>query len=308
MLIASIQSRHIKEDSLGTNPHKNLIDGSALDLELLQELQRRPPPFTPGEPLFWDDPHISKGMLASHLDPKTPSASRSPERIERTVAWLVEVLGLQPGDAVIDLGCGPGLYASRLAGRGLRVTGVDYSRRSIDYATQHAQKAGLEIIYRNQDYLTLEDENLYDAALLIYGDFCPLAPEKRARLLASVRRALVPGGRFALDVTTRLCRKKYGAGSTWYAVETGFWKPGPHLVLEQGFDYPEQSIYLDQFVIIESDGTVTVYRNWFQDYDPEAIVAELEAGGFVVEGVWSDLEGTPYSKDTQWIGLVARTE
>ena len=156
-----------------------IVNGDKLDLARLQQLQQRPEPFTPGEPLFWDDPHISKGMLASHLNPNTAGASRRPEMIDRSVAWLVETLGLREGDAVVDLGCGPGLYASRLAERGLRVTGVDYSRRSIAYATQYAGEHGLDIAYCYQDYLTLDDEGQYDAALLIYGDYCPLAPAQR---------------------------------------------------------------------------------------------------------------------------------
>jgi SAM-dependent methyltransferase len=283
-----------------------IVNGDRLDLARLQQLQQRPEPFTPGEPLFWDDPHISKGMLASHLNPNADGASRRPETIDRSVAWLVETLGLGEGDAVIDLGCGPGLYASRLAERGLRVTGVDYSRRSIAYATQYAGEQGLDIAYRYQDYLTLDDEGQYDAALLIYGDYCPLAPAQRSQLLANVRRALRAGGRFVLDVTTRVCRKRHGLQCGWYAVDTGFWKQGPHLVLEQGFDYPEQAIYLDQYVVVEADGTLSVYRNWFQDYTRETITAELEVGGFAVQGIWNDLTGTPYAEGGEWIGVVAQ--
>jgi SAM-dependent methyltransferase len=283
-----------------------IVNDNKLDLARLQQLQRRPEPFTPGEPLFWDDPHISKGMLAAHLNPNTEAASRRPEIIDRAVAWLVETLGLRAGDAVVDLGCGPGLYAARLAERGLRVTGVDYSRRSIAYATQYASEHGLDITYRYQNYLTLDDEGQYDAALLIYGDYCPLAPAQRRQLLANVRRALKDGGRFVLDVTTRVCRKRVGLQDGWDAVDTGFWKPGPHLVLKKGFDYPEQAIYLDQYIVIEADGTLSVYRNWFQDYTRETITAELEAGGFAVQGVWNDLTGTPYAEGGEWIGVVAQ--
>jgi len=69
----------------------NLITPSGqLDLSMLMALQKKPAPFTPGEPLFWDDPHISKGMLAAHLDPNTDVASRRPETIDRTVAWIVD--------------------------------------------------------------------------------------------------------------------------------------------------------------------------------------------------------------------------
>ncbi len=277
-----------------------------MNLEYIRKLQEKPAPFTPGEPLFWDDPHISTQMLKAHLNPDNDLASRRPQTIQKSVDWLTASLDLQTGDSVIDLGCGPGLYASRLAEHGLRVTGVDYSCHSIDHAIQHAQQNHLNIQYRYQDYLTLDDEGKYDAALLIYGDYCPLAPEQRKTLLANVQRALKPGGYFVLDVTTSTHRKKYGNSNNWYAVETGFWKPDPHLVLEEGFDYPEQSIFLDQAIVIEENGNISVYRNWFQDFTHETITQELQSSGFTVRSVWNDLTGTPFSEDTEWIGVIAQ--
>jgi SAM-dependent methyltransferase len=275
-------------------------------LAQLIELQHKPEPFTPGEPLFWNDPHISSQMLQFHLDPNVEAASRRPETIDRAVLWLIDTLSLKVGDSVLDLGCGPGLYASRLARAGLQVTGVDYSRRSIAYATGYAQENHLDILYRYENYLDLRDENQYDAALLIYGDFCPLSPEQRARLLRNVHRALKPHGKFVLDVTTREHRKKHGNRNGWQAQETGFWKPDPHLVLEEGFDYPEQSIWLDQYTVVEADRTVSVYRNWFQDYTPETIRAELEQNQFAIEGMWGDLTGSPLNPEGEWIGVVAQ--
>lgn len=245
-------------------------------------------------------------MLKVHLDPDIDAASRTPETIDRSVRWIIEKLDLKTGGRVLDLGCGPGLYASRFARAGLQVTGVDYSRSSIDYASRYAREQNLNIQYRFQNYLELDDENLYDAALLIYGDFCPLDPQQRATLLKNVSRALKPGGRFVLDVTTREHRRKHGNKNNWYAAESGFWKPGSHLVLEEGFDYPEQSIWLDQYTVIEGDGKVSVYRNWFQDYIPEMITEELALGSFSVESLWGDLAGRQYSPDSEWIGIVAR--
>jgi SAM-dependent methyltransferase len=277
-----------------------------MNLDLILQLQQKPEPFTPGEPLFWNDPHISAQMLKWHLNPENDVASRRPETIQRSVDWLVATLGLHPGDSVLDLGCGPGLYAARLAENGLQVTGVDYSRRSIDYATQYAAEHQLDIRYRYQNYLTLEDEDKYEVVLLIYGDLCPLSPDQRQTLLGNVLRALKTGGHFVLDVTTRIHRQKDGSRNGWYTAKTGFWKPGPHLVLEEGFDYPEQSIFLDQAIVIEADDKVSVYRNWFQDYDRAAITAELEQAGFGVQSVWNDLTGMPFRDDTEWIGLVAQ--
>jgi len=270
----------------------------------LLELQQKPTPFTPGEPLFWDDPHISAQMLGFHLNPDIDAASRKPEAIDRSVKWLIETLTLKTGDSVLDLGCGPGLYASRFAQAGLQVTGVDYSHCSIEYATRYANENNLNITYRYQNYLELNDENQYDMAFLIYGDFCPLNPEQRATLLHNIYHALKPNGKFVLDVSTRECRRKHGNKNRWYAAESGFWKPDPHLVLEEGFDYLEQSIWLDQYTVLEADGKVSVYRNWFQDYTPETITEELSQGSFFVESLWGDLLGTIYTPESEWIGVI----
>ena len=283
-----------------------ILEQGGLDLALLNSLQEKPAPFTPGERLFWDDPYISEQMLATHLDPSKDLASRRPETIDRTVDWLATSLGMQPGTSILDLGCGPGLYSMRFAQRGFTVTGVDYSRRSIRYAKENALQLGLDICYRYQNYLTLEDTGQYDVAMLIFGDYCPLSPEQRSKLLQNGYRALKPGGYFVLDVSTRVLRKRYGSVNGWYVAENGFWKPGVHLVLEQGFDYPDQSIFLDQVIVIESSGKLSVYRMWFQDFTRDTITNELENGDFVVQSTWNDLHGTPLTDDTEWIGVVAQ--
>lgn len=289
----------------------------------LLSLQTPPPPFTPGDAYLWTDPHVARQLLAAHLDPHTDAASRKPETVARSAAWVVEILGLQPGQRLLDLGCGPGLYAVPFARAGLQVTGVDISPTSIDYARAAARQEGLEIDYRCHSYLELDFEPgvepsvepsleagleaRFDAAVLIYGDFCPLSPEQRARLLANLRRALRPGGAFVLDVTTPPLRRRLGLKNSWYASPGGFWRPTPHLVLEQGFSYPGE-ITLDQYVLIEGDGTLTTFRNWYQDYTPETICAELTAHGFAVDSLWCDLLGTPYQPASEWIGLVTHRQ
>jgi SAM-dependent methyltransferase len=278
---------------------------AAIDLSRICQIQEKPQPFEPGEPQFWTDPHIARQMLASHLDPTVDGASRRPDTIEHSTNWIATSVGLRPGDCILDLGCGPGLYDERLAQAGFQVTGVDFSQSSIDYAIAQAREKELPIQYRCKNYLELDDPALYSAVLLIYGDLCPLSPERRAKLLANVRTALKPGGCFILDVTTPRCRQKYGLKNGWYAAGQGFWKPGPHLILEQGFAYPDD-LFLDQFIVIEGDGKISVYRNWFQDYTPETIRAELAGGGFEIESLWADLTGMPYTPDSEWIGIVVR--
>jgi SAM-dependent methyltransferase len=287
--------------------HVNAIEGRKLRVDLLCALAERPPLFEPGEPLFWNDPHISGQMLKAHLDPGTDAASRPPEAIARTVEWLSAKLDLRPGDRLLDLGCGPGLYSTRFAERGFQVTGVDYSRRSLDYAAAHA--GGLPVEYLYRDYVTMDPAEYaarFKAAVLIYGDICVLDDEARDRVLANVHTMLVPGGLFAFDVTTPVHRDRYGPSRDWEANMSGFWKPGPHLSLDQLFDYPEAGVYLRRSLVIEEDGKVSDYRIWTHLYTAESIEPLLRRAGFELLEVWGDLTGAPYGARSEWLGFLAR--
>ena len=137
--------------------------------------------------------------MAAHLDPNTDAASRRPETIEAIVDWLASHLDLQPGDSVIDLGCGPGLYTSRLARRGLRVTGVDSSPNSLEYARRQAQEQGLDIEYVLGSYVELDYQDRFDVALLIYFDFGVLPDDDRR---VPRRCTVPPPGAPSPDITT----------------------------------------------------------------------------------------------------------
>ncbi len=88
-------------------------------LDNLLKINTKPLLFEPGEAKFWDDPHISKSMLEAHLNPNHDASSRKPDAIDKTVKHLFESKVLKAGMKVLDLGCGPGLYAERLCGAGV---------------------------------------------------------------------------------------------------------------------------------------------------------------------------------------------
>ena len=200
----------------------------------LAERGKKPKRFEPGEALFWDDPHISKSMLEAHLNPNADGASRKLEAIEKTVKHLVKTSIITPGDKALDLGCGPGLYSSRFCMNGIHVTGIDVSRRSIDYARKSAKEQGLCIQYICGSFFSIDSEDAFDCVLQIYGELCTFSDEARNRLFGIVHRALKAGGRFIFDVSTRNLRMREGIKNRWYYSDGGFWRPSRHLVLEQG--------------------------------------------------------------------------
>lgn len=276
----------------------------SLSLDALERALARPEPFAPHDAPFWHDPHISRQMLAAHLDPSTAAASRRPDEVARIVDHLVRALHVGAGDRLLDLGCGPGLYAIDFASRGLAVSGIDLSPTSLAYAVDAARAAALAIDYRVGDYTVEPLGGPFDAAVLIYLDFGVLPDEPRDRLLDAVRAALRPGSRFAFDVHAPARRRVTDAAITVERSRGGFWRPGPHLVVETTYRYGED-LDLNQYAVLEGD-SVTAYRVWDHAYSAAQLRALLKRHGFVVEASWSDLAGAPCRRSSPTIGVVAR--
>lgn len=101
---------------------------------------------------FWTDEHTSKQMRSFHLDESIDISSRNAPFIRESVDWIVSHFGLSEASSVADFGCGPGLYTMQLARHPTRVTGIDFSERSIRYANSVAKESGLSINYVHQNY------------------------------------------------------------------------------------------------------------------------------------------------------------
>jgi len=271
-------------------------------LGLLRELARRPAPFavdTVRE--LWTRPHLARKMLEYHLSQETDHSSRRVDEIGRIVDWLDAQLELD-GRRVVDLGCGPGLYARRMAARGAHVTGVDFSAHSLDYARSRNME---RVEYLEADYLEDELPGGFDLAALIYFDYCALAPERRSRLLGRIRDLLVPGGYFVLDVP--------GPGA-FDAVEDavvieerlmdGFFAPGDYVGVHRTDVYEDEAVSLDRFAVFEADDAWMIW-NWVQYFTPERIAAELADGGFMVRAVTGGLDGAPLTDDSPTLGVIA---
>lgn len=69
------------------------------------------------------------------------------------------------GLRILDIGCGAGLLAERMAKQGATVTGIDVAAKNIGIARQHAQAQGLVIDYRCGAVEALKDVDDFDVVL-----------------------------------------------------------------------------------------------------------------------------------------------
>lgn len=270
--------------------------------DLLYDISQRPKPFscyTTRE--LWTRPHLAEQMLHFHLDQETDLASRRIDSIDRIVNWIDTQLDLS-NKRVCDLGCGPGLYTQRFSNAGAKVTGVDFSSHSLEYAMAQAND---QINYINADYLADNLPTGFDVITLIYTDLCTLSSDQRHQLLVRMRNMLNPGGHIVFDVA--------GMGSFANKEELtiienrlmgGFWAAGNYVGIQKSFLYQKECLSLDSYLIVEPNQTWRIF-NWLQYFTPESIEEELNDAGFKIIQMVGDLSGEPLKSESDFIGIVA---
>lgn len=255
---------------------------------------------------LWDDEHISQKMLEFHLNGDLEPASRPADVIRRSVEWIASEFKIGPGIRMADFGCGPGLYTVPFAERGAKVTGVDFSRRSIDHAKRVAGKRGLAIDYVLGDYLEYKSPKRFDLITLIYCDFCALSPRQRAKLLGVFHSHLADGGRVLLDVFSLKAFEGREEASTFAKnLMGGFWSATDYMGFMRTFRYEELKVALDKYTIVEPKRTRVIY-NWLQYFTVETITKELEDSGFELQALYANATGEQFKEDSPEIALVAR--
>lgn len=213
---------------------------------------------------------------------------------ENEVDFLVTHLGLEPGQRVLDVGCGPGRHAYALARRGIEVVGVDISDRFVELASRDAPP-GAE--FRRLDARALPFEAEFDAAIslcqgafgLCGGPGAPTTIEPDAVVLDGMARAVRPGGRVAVS-----------AFSAYFQVR---W-------LEDADDFDAATgVNREVMEVMDPEGTAVSYEAWTTCFTPRELRTLAAASGLVVDAVWSvtpgDYAAKPPDLDTPEFLLLA---
>jgi SAM-dependent methyltransferase len=127
---------------------------------------------------------------------------------------VLEAAGEMEGFRVLDLGCGPGLYAAEMTSKGATVVGVDESQEMVRLARESVPTARFEIHDLNQSLDWLEDQSfdLAVMALVIHH------LDNRRLVLDEVHRLLRPGGRLVLST--------HHPTSDWYRLGGSYFEVG----------------------------------------------------------------------------------
>ncbi len=280
--------------ALLSNPHANLVrwirimtdtltpEAAARLMAALRQIYDRPQPPVPwrdGGNLPWDDPAFSERMLKEHLDQSHGAASRRLPEIRGQVQVMLEWLRLGPGGRLLDVTCGPGLYAAEFARRGIAVTGIDFGPASLRYAAELCKDLPCRFVRGDVREMNFAGDG-FDAAIYLYGQFTVLRPDESMDVLRRIRAALRPGGWLLLEI---LDDEKFDKKDSawWYTDRGGLWGDFSYLHLgERAWD-PVQRAAVERFHILNLEsGELQVYGLSDQAYTAAQVTRMLHEAGF----------------------------
>jgi SAM-dependent methyltransferase len=119
------------------------------------------------------------------------------------VAHLCAVSGLQPGERVLDLACGHGRIANRLATLGAQVTGLDATAEFLRLARAEAAELGVTVDYVEGDMRRLPWQAEFDLVVSWFTSFGYFGDQDNRRILAQAHQVLRPGGRVVIELNNR---------------------------------------------------------------------------------------------------------
>jgi ubiquinone/menaquinone biosynthesis C-methylase UbiE len=205
------------------------------------------------------------------------------------------LLELEPGVEVLDLACGHGRIANRLAERGAVVTGLDAD----PYFLAKAQEAASGAEYVRADMRELPfGEASFDAALLWFTSFGYFDDEGNRSVLRELRRVLRPHGRAVLELNN-LPRVL----ATFQ--RQSFVRRGADVMLDEHGEFDEETRLMETTRTYVRDGAVREIRFSVRYFLPEELREWLLAAGFQRVELF-DGAGEPFTPESRRLIAVAR--
>jgi SAM-dependent methyltransferase len=138
------------------------------------------------------------------------------------IDFLWDALELEPGQRVLDVGCGPGRHALELARRGIDVVGVDASDEFLTLARERAASERLEARFELLDVRHLAYAAEFDVAIcLCQGGFGLLGGRDEVDVFSRIVRALRDGGRLAVSAFSSAFAVRFLEENETFDVATG---------------------------------------------------------------------------------------
>jgi SAM-dependent methyltransferase len=268
--------------------------------DVLRPFKSQAEEFTPRDTLPWERLAanlLSCGQIETSLGCLSPAVV-----VETQVTWLLDHLALPPHAAILDIGCGPGLYSQRLAQSGYQVTGIDVAQPFLDYAQAQAKKQGLACVYRPLSMFELTFEAEFELVLLINSVLKQLTLAELPALLTRFKAALKPGGHLIAEFSVA---PAYDEGVEPTIDESAafypcsIWSRQFHLWLMRTLTFPASRERVTHHLILEPEHQPQEYWSRYPLHSVPDLSKTLTRQGFKVKEIFGFMPGQPVQSADQ---------
>jgi SAM-dependent methyltransferase len=222
------------------------------------------------------------------------------ERNRQEVEFLRGALGLPPGAHLLDLACGTGRHAIGMAKAGHQVTGFDFNPHYLEIAAHNAEREGVTVRWMVGDMRELEFEGIFDGVYSFFTSFGYFSDAENERVVASLVRALRPGGRFLIDMANRDWLLIHRQQRTWTQQQDG------GLLMEEATLDIATSRVTSRLTLIPPGGGAHVTKEFLlRLYTCAELTALFERHGLRVIRRWGAADGSDYSAESRRLILLA---
>jgi SAM-dependent methyltransferase len=214
-------------------------------------------------------------------------AAISEEMTRADADFLQRALALPAGSRVLDAPCGNGRLTLELAARGFRTTGVDLAAPFVREGREQAAARKLEATVMQGDIRRLSFNREFDGAFCYGNCFGYFTDEGNQEFLASVAKALKPGGKFLLDAAS--CAEtllRHFEERTWAQF-------GDILFLEEQRYEPLEGRFVTDYTLVR-DGETEKKTGSHRVYTCREVCSMLERAGFEDLSTFGSLEMEPF--------------
>lgn len=206
---------------------------------------------------------------------------------------------------VLDLACGYGRIANRLALIGHHVTGVEYQAGFLDLARAEARRNGLLgrgpggwVRYVHGDMRQINYTAQFERVVMLFNSFGYFTDAENLGVLQAIARALTPGGRLGFDIVHR------DGLFNGFQPESVVEKDGALMINRFSFDVLTGRLHNRRTIL--RDGQRRDIPFSIRLYSVTEIRDLLERAGLTLEAVYADWDASPIRMDSPAMALVAK--
>lgn len=219
------------------------------------------------------------------------------EYTQEEVEFLIRELRLDKSQKILDLACGHGRHANKLAGFGHEVTGVDNNLDFLAIAGDDAKKRDLSVNYIGADAREYCLPNEFDCIIHLFSSFGYFSDEENEKVIRNVAASLRPGGSFCLDI---LNRDAFLKDYPRFSVRE---KNSDLMIDRNRFDPITGRLYNSRIII--KDGERKDAPFFLRLYNPTEIISLLNKAGFSLRNIYGNWEGKPFDGESKRMILIA---